>query len=47
MLLNCPTVMTKDIALMVGYVDASYFFKVFKKNTGLSPSEYRMNELSK
>lgn len=42
-LVSCPTVMTKDIALMVGYVDSSYFFKVFKKNTGVSPSEYRMN----
>ena len=47
MLLNCPTVLTTDIALMVGYVDSSYFFKVFKKNTGVSPSEYRMRELSK
>ncbi len=43
LLLKCPTLMTKDIALMVGYEDSSYFFKVFKKNTGVSPSEYRIN----
>ena len=44
-LVSCPTVMTKDIALMVGYVDffRVIFLKYFKKNTGVSPSEYRMN----
>ena len=31
MLLNCPTVMTKDIALMVGYVDEVIFLKYLKK----------------
>ncbi len=30
-----------QIALMVGYEDQSYFTKVFKKHTGLSPLKYR------
>lgn len=30
-----------DVALHVGYNDANYFSKVFKKNTGLSPTQYQ------
>ena len=30
-----------EIAGMVGYEDQSYFTKVFKKMTGLSPGKYR------
>lgn len=30
-----------DICYAVGYSDPSYFNKVFKKNTGLSPSQFR------
>ncbi len=30
-----------EIAFMVGFNDANYFTKVFKKNMGVSPSEYR------
>ena len=30
-----------DIALMVGFEDQSYFTKVFKKITGISPLCYR------
>ena len=44
-LVNCPSIMTKDVALMVGYVDPSYFSKVFKKSTKMYPSEYRAEKL--
>lgn len=30
-----------EIAFLVGYNDYSYFNRVFKKNTGMSPREYR------
>ncbi len=32
---------TQDIAEMVGYANSRYFIKVFRKLTGMSPSEYR------
>ena len=30
-----------EIAASVGYGDLKYFSKLFRKNTGLSPSEFR------
>ena len=35
-----------QIAPLVGYQDPRYFTQVFKKITGLTPSEYRMSQLS-
>jgi two-component system response regulator YesN len=32
---------TTDIALSVGYTDSSYFYRQFKKYTGVSPTEMR------
>ncbi|MDD6484793.1 MAG: helix-turn-helix domain-containing protein [Clostridiales bacterium] len=32
------------VALNVGYTDCSYFSNVFKKNCGISPSEYRKQQ---
>ena len=37
---NSDTNLT-EIAFLVGYNDYSYFNRVFKKNTGMSPREYR------
>jgi YesN/AraC family two-component response regulator len=41
MLLHKKELNITDIALLVGYDDYSYFSRVFKKITGLSPREYR------
>jgi AraC-like DNA-binding protein len=30
-----------DVALEVGFTDASYFTKIFRKQTGMTPSDYR------
>lgn len=31
----------KEICLEVGYADSSYFSRIFKKNVGVSPKEYK------
>lgn len=36
-------ILAKDVAEMVGYPNPLYFSKVFKKNVGVYPSEYRKN----
>lgn len=38
-----PTVNVKDIGRAVGYGDSNYFAKVFKRITGVSPTEYRLS----
>ncbi len=40
-LLDNPNLSIADVGSMVGYHDHSYFCKVFKKKTKLSPSRYR------
>ena len=37
-----PRLSLKDIGAAVGYSDANYFTRVFKRLTGQTPSEYRM-----
>lgn len=40
-ILKNPQLKLYQIAEMVGYEDANYFAKIFKKKTGMLPSEYR------
>lgn len=35
----------KDISAEVGYRDSNYFTRVFKRSTGITPTEYRYNVL--
>lgn len=44
-LLKNPEIKMKDIALKTGYSDGNYFSKIFKKETGYNPSDYRRNFL--
>lgn len=44
-LLSDVTVNVKDVGQRVGIQDSSYFTKVFKRVTGLTPSEYRYRVL--
>lgn len=39
-----PTANVKNVGEAVGYVDSSYFAKVFRRYTGSSPTEYRMEQ---
>ena len=32
-----------EIAVRLGYSDASYFSKVFKKNEGMTPTQFRQS----
>lgn len=41
LMLRANGMRVRDIAEMVGYRDANYFIKVFKKKVGKSPAEYR------
>jgi two-component system, response regulator YesN len=46
-LLGNPTKKIYEIAYQVGYQNEKYFSKVFKKQTGVTPNEYRNAILSK
>lgn len=43
LLLKSTTMMTYEISEKVGFSDYKYFSTVFRKSTGLSPSQYRTN----
>ena len=45
MLLN-PNIRVKDIYCKIGFSDYSYFCRVFKKKTGISPIKYRTKKLA-
>ena len=34
----------KEICSMVGYADPNYFSRTFKKNIGVTPTEYKENK---
>lgn len=42
-LLKMTSQTIKEIALAVGYTDAQYFSKVFKKQTGMHPTDFRQH----
>lgn len=44
-LLADAVVSIKDVGVRVGYRDANYFAKVFKRTAGITPSDYRMKVL--
>ncbi|GAM64973.1 DNA-binding response regulator [Vibrio ishigakensis] len=43
LLASQPSEKVSSIAFQVGYSDVSYFNRVFKKHTSLTPTEYRQN----
>lgn len=44
-LLANPTMPVGDVAVAVGFSDPSYFTRVFKRQEGIAPSEYRANTI--
>lgn len=45
-LLHQTTIPVKELAFMLGYSDEHYFSYLFHKKTGLTPSEYRQNQIA-
>lgn len=43
LLLRQPAIAISDVASMCGFEEQSYFSRVFKKQTGISPKKYRQN----
>ena len=41
-LLSNPAIKVYDIAIQVGYHDIRHFYEVYKRQTGKTPSMYRM-----
>lgn len=41
-LLEDITINIKDVGVQVGYPDSNYFTRVFKRNVGVTPTEYRI-----
>jgi two-component system response regulator YesN len=42
-LLRNPKLTALDVAILVGFADASHFTKVFRRTVGVTPSQYRAN----
>ncbi len=40
-LMREPKLKFYQVAAMVGYEDSNYFAKIFKKKTGMTPSDYK------
>jgi AraC-like DNA-binding protein len=40
-LLSSSAMSVKEIAAACGYSDSNYFCRIFKKNTGTSPGQFR------
>jgi YesN/AraC family two-component response regulator len=45
-LLGIPQVAVSDVAAMAGFNDPSYFARLFRKRTGISPTAYRASVLA-
>lgn len=45
-ILKDGSVSIKEVCYQIGYSDPNYFSKIFKKITGVTPTEYRINALS-
>ena len=47
LLLNIPEMNIIEVSINTGFNDTQYFYKVFKKYTGMTPSQYREQSMKK